>query len=106
MQWMAMGEGQVDWPSCVRRFSELCPSCPFVLEIICGAPREFPFQGEEFWQQWPGMRASDLARFLALAKRRKTLPAPVDPDDPTVQKSALERSLRYCRETLGLGLRA
>jgi 3-oxoisoapionate decarboxylase len=43
VQWTAMGDGGVDFKAYVKRFGELCPNCPFVLEIISGMRRRFPF---------------------------------------------------------------
>ena len=60
------------------------------------------------------MRASDLARFLALAKRgkpREALPAlPQGPEraaaEAARQKDTFERSVAFCRSGLGMGIRA
>ena len=92
VQWVAMGDGAVDWPVYLNRFGVLCPGAPFVLEIIPGAPRIFPRPKD------PG---NSWLRFSAMA-RRGTPPAGPPPrsDDPGVQKGALERSLRYVRELL------
>jgi sugar phosphate isomerase/epimerase len=95
VQWVAIGDGLVDWKSYVRRFGELCPTTPFVLETISGGPRTMPSRDA------PG---SASARFTAMARRGRPRPAPPTPDDPGFQISELERSLRYCREVLGLGV--
>ncbi len=86
VQWVAMGDGLVDWKAYVKRFDELCPGVPFVLEIISGGPREFPR---------PEPPHPGFARFAAMAQRGRPCPAPADPEDPAFQKSELERSLRY-----------
>ena len=60
------------------------------------------------------MRAQDLARFLAMAKRgkpREALPAlPQGAEraaaEAARQKDTFERSVAYCRRGLGLGIRA
>jgi hypothetical protein len=82
------------------------------LEIISGFPRRYACWKEEFWKYYPKARASEFARFLALAKKGKALPPYKPPQgaDPKLseqeyQKSELERSLRYCKEVLGLGLK-
>lgn len=110
VQWMAMGEGVVDWTAFFPRFAELCPRAPVFIETISGFPRAFPFQDSEFWETYPEARASDLAAFLSMARKgqpveRFTPPAGADRKqaDRAYQKAELERSLVYCRETLGLG---
>ncbi len=107
VQWTAMGEGLVDWKKYFERFATLCPSVPVNLEIICGFARTIPYLQEGFWRAWPKARASDFAKFLALAKRGKPLPPHKSPDakaEQEYQKQELERSIRYCREVLGMGV--
>ena len=104
VQWVAMGEGLVDWKAYVKRFEELCPRTPFILEIITGGPREFAFRENDFWNEWPSISMLDLGRFLALSKRGRPLP-PAPGEQADFQKSTLEAGLRYCREVLGLGLK-
>lgn len=113
VQWTAMGEGQVDWKKYLQRYAALCPGTPFLLEIISGFAVSFPYLKPEFWRAYPKARAEDFARFLAMAKRGKAL----DPFRPAAgegrrqaeqkyQQAELERSLLYCKTTLGLGARA
>jgi sugar phosphate isomerase/epimerase len=113
VQWTAMGEGQVDWAAYFKRYAELCPACPVQLEIISGFAREFPYLKEDFWKPWGGVRGHEFAKFVAMAKKGKAR-EPFRPAagqdrkkaDQDYQKSELEKSLRYCRETLGLGLKS
>jgi sugar phosphate isomerase/epimerase len=108
VQWTAMGEGLVDWKHYFERFAVLCPTVPVQLEILSGFPRPVPFLHDDFWRVWPKARASDLAKFVAMAKRGKPIP-PYKSSDPKAeqefQKSELERSVRYCRTVLGLGMK-
>lgn len=107
VQWTAMGEGNVDLQEYFRRFAELCPSVPVNLETISGFNMEFPYLDPVFWEGWPEARAESLARFIALAKTGKPLPTHRSADDAeeqAYQRDQLERSLRYCREVLGLGV--
>ena len=110
--WTNMGQGVVDWEAYVKRFRELCPGTPFVLEIISYKwGGEAPYLQPEFWSRYPQARAHEFARFLALAKRGK--PYEIPPGRPTgdaskeleqaQQKFDLEESLKYCRDVLGLG---
>ena len=108
VQWTAMGDGLVDWKRFFERFAALCPNVPVQLEILSGFPRPVPYLREDFWRVWPKARASDLAKFLALAKRGKPIPPHKSPDpkaEQEYQRTELERSVRYCREVLGLGAR-
>jgi hypothetical protein len=113
VQWTAMGDGIVDWKAYFDRFEKLCPGVPVHIETISGFNREIPYLKPEFWSAWPKARAVDLARFVALARRgkpREPWKAPEGKDrklaDQEHQKSEIERSLRYCKDVLGLGLKA
>ena len=109
VQWTAMGEGCLDLKTYFKRFAELCPGVPVHIETISGFALEFPYLKPEFWKIWPKARAKDFAKFVALAKRGKPLPSYRAPDKKSgqeYQKGELERSLKYCKEVLGLGLQA
>jgi sugar phosphate isomerase/epimerase len=105
--WTNMGKGQTDWKSYVQRFRELCPSDSFVLEIISYKwGREMKYLEPDFWDVFPHAKASEFARFVALAKRgHQAEPPPNRPIDSeqAKQKFDLEQSLAYCRNTLGIG---
>jgi sugar phosphate isomerase/epimerase len=113
IQWTAMGEGCVDLKAYFKRFAELCPNAPVHIETISGFNREFPYLKPEFWKSFPKARAQDFARFVALAKKGRPLEpfkAPAGADkataDQNYQKGELERSIKYCKEVLGLGEKA
>lgn len=109
VQWTAMGEGQVDWKKYFARWAELCPNAPVILEIISGFARPYSYLKGDFWQGWPKAKASEFAAFVAMAKRGKELQPHRSPDkqaEQEYQKAELERSLRYCKEVLGLGIRS
>jgi sugar phosphate isomerase/epimerase len=108
VQWTAMGEGLVDWKKYFERFAALCPAVPVNLEIISGFARAVPYLQKDFWKVWPKARASEFAAFLALAKRGKPLQPHRNPNsaaEQEYQKAELERSLKYCKDELGLGLK-
>ncbi len=105
IQWTAMGEGIVDYKAFAKRFAELCPNIPVNVEIISGFPREVPYMKKDFWKVWPKARAKDFVKFLALTKLGHAIP-PHDANAPDYQKAELERSLKYCKEVLGLGEKA
>jgi sugar phosphate isomerase/epimerase len=108
VQWTATGEGLVDQKAYFKRFAEVCPGVPANLEIISGFARDIPYLKREFWKEYPKARAADFAKFLAMAKRGKAIDSHHSPDNTAeqeYQKSELERSLKYCKEVVGLGLK-
>ena len=112
VQWTAMGDGIVDFKTYFERFARLCPGVPVHIETISGFPHDVPYLKADFWKLFPKARASDLARFVALARKGKPIPpfkAPPGKDrqeaEKQYQKAEIEKSLQYCK-TLGLGLKA
>jgi sugar phosphate isomerase/epimerase len=106
VQWTAMGEGLVDWKRYFDRFAVLCPIAPVNLEIISGFARPVAWLKAGFWEVWPNAKAVDFAAFIALAKRGKPLEPHRSPDpraEQAYQREELERSIRYCKDVLGLG---
>ncbi len=106
VQWTAMGEGLVDWKRYFARYREICPTVPVNLEIISGFSRPFPYLKAEFWKEWPKARASDLAGFVAMVQKGRPMDSHKSPDskaEQEYQKAELERSLKFCKETLVLG---
>lgn len=110
--WTAMGEGQIDWKKYFARFAELCPGVPVHIETISGFNVEFPYLKTEFWDVFPKARAKDFARFVALARQGKPRDGFKVPDgqdrkvaEQEYQKGEIERSLKYCKEVLGLGMK-
>jgi sugar phosphate isomerase/epimerase len=105
VQWTAMGEGNVDFKTYFMRFAERCPGVPVHIETISGFPRELSYLKQDFWKVWPKVPAKDFARFIGLAKSGKAI-APTNANDPAYQLDQIERSLKYCKEVIGLGLKA
>ena len=110
VRWTAMGEGDIDFKAYMSRYAELCPNVPVILEIISGITRPYLYLKPDFWKPYQQVRAHEFAKFVALAKKGKArepvkLPEAKDKKlaDQEYQKDQLERSLRYCREVLGLG---
>ena len=117
-QWVAMGDGTMDWPRILDGFRRFCPGIPLQLEIITGRkPQMLPYLDADFWKVFPDMAAADLARFIALAKRghpfeglmvmtdsMENPPAEYVAALKEQQRKDLERSVLYAREKLGLGL--
>ena len=110
--WTAVGEGLIDWKKWVARWSELCPAVPIQIETISGFSRNFAYKQEGFWQHYD-KRPEALAKFEALAKSGHPSPPfkPAEGADKKkaeqeFQKAELERSIKYLREQIGLGVKA
>jgi sugar phosphate isomerase/epimerase len=111
-QWTAMGDGCVDLAAYFDLFEKRCPGVAVNIETISGFARELPIYKPDFWKVFPKAKARDLAGFLALAKKGKPIepfkpPANIDKDkaQQDYQREQVERSLRYCKQVLGLGLK-
>ena len=112
VQWTAVGEGLIDWPRYVARWSELCPTVPILIETISGFAKTFPYKNEDFWKHYD-KRPAALAHFEALARKGHALepfkaPGGVEKKvaEQEFQKAEITRSIKYLRETLGLGQKA
>jgi sugar phosphate isomerase/epimerase len=117
-QWVALGDGSIDFQKFLVRFRELCPKASIQLEIITGRPPSvLPYLEADFWKAFPKKPAADFARFVALVKRGHSYQGPMmiggAGEQPAEFKAALkqqerldlERSLEYAKHTLGLGIR-
>ncbi len=109
--WTAAGEGLIDWKQFVARWSVLCPTVPIQIETISGFSRGFAYKKADFWQHYD-KRPEVLAKFEALAKKGAPIPsfkAPEGADkkvaEQEYQKAELDRSIRYLREVIGIGLK-
>jgi sugar phosphate isomerase/epimerase len=108
--WTAAGEGLMDWKKYSARWLELCPKVPIMIETIGGFSKNFPYKKEGFWKDYD-KRPEALAHFEALAKRGHAIPGfkAEGPDkkkaEQDFQKGELERSLKYLRDIIGLGVR-
>jgi 3-oxoisoapionate decarboxylase len=119
MQTVVMGDGATDFQTFLTRFRALCPQSSVVLEVLTGSPpRVMPYLEPDFWKPFPKARAADFARFLALAKKGHPfegtmLIGPRQGERPPEYTAALaaqrrfdlERSLDYCSNVLGIGVR-
>lgn len=114
--WTALGDGLTDWNAYFDRFAQLCPGVPVQLEIISGLIRPYPYLKNDFWTPYPKAKAWEFAKFVQLAKRGRVvvppsfMAGPAGPErvaaEQRFQRTELEKSLRYCREVLGLGLKS
>jgi sugar phosphate isomerase/epimerase len=112
VQWTAMGDGYVNWKKYFERFAQLCPRAPVCIETISGFNRELPLFQPEFADLYRDVRMQGLAPILKAAEKGTPHDGWKPPEgvdraqaEKDYQKSQIEKSIRYCRETLGLGLR-
>lgn len=107
LQWTAVGAGLVDWAAFFRRFAELCPQAPVIIETISGRPIFLPVLRDYFWDAYPRATPATLAALLRLARSG----GPREPFNPPagaegeratqqLQLTELERSARFCRKVL------
>ncbi|MHA3774989.1 sugar phosphate isomerase/epimerase family protein [Verrucomicrobiota bacterium sgz303538] len=111
VQWTAIGDGLIDWKKFIARWEVHCPTVPFMIETISGFAKPFPYKKDDFWQYYD-KRPDALSSFEALAKNGHAIPSYKAPEgsdkkkaEQDYQKGELERSLKYCRDVLGLGLK-
>lgn len=104
LQQTAVGTGRVDWAAFFRRFAELCPQAPVIIETISGRPIFLPVLRDDFWDAYPRATPATLAKLLRLARSGEPR-APFNPPAGTegeraaqqLQLAELERSARFCR---------
>ena len=118
-QWTALGDGIIDFHKFMELYRELCPHASMQLEIITGRPPTvLPYLEPDFWKAFPKAKASEFARFVALAKSghpftgfmvvedgAKEPPAEYKAAMREQQRVDLERSLEYAKKSLGVGVR-
>ena len=118
VQWVALGDGSIDFGHFMSRFRKLCPKALLHLEVITGQPPQvLPYLEADFWKAFPDTRASEFSRFVALAKRGQPFmgsmmiarPGGQPPEYEAAlkeqQRVDLERSVEYAKRTLDAGVR-
>jgi 3-oxoisoapionate decarboxylase len=117
-QWVALGDGSVNFHRFVELYRKVCPNAGMQLEIITGRPPTvLPYLEADFWKVFPHMPAWEFARFVELAKSGHPYLGPMVIGGPGEQSPAikaalteqqrtdLERSLEYAKKVLGVGVR-
>ena len=118
-QWTALGDGSIDFHKFMERYRELCPKAAMQLEIITGRPPQvLPYLDPDFWKAFPKAKASEFARFVALARSGHPFTGFMVVEDGVAeplpeftaalreqQRLDLERSLEYAKKSLGVGVR-
>lgn len=116
-QWVALGDGQIDFVRFTEQYRQLCPRASMQMEVITGRPpRVIPYLEQDFWKAFPKALASEFVRFVALAKSGHPYMGAMVVEDVSGQRPAimtealkeqqridLERSLEYARKTLNVG---
>ncbi len=120
VQWVPLGEGTIDFKQVLAKVREHCPPVFVYIKPITGRPPQIlPIYEAAHWKLYPKARATDLARFLSLAKRGQPYEKNMVIEDlagrPTPpqfleaiqfqQREHMERSIDYARKVLDLGVR-
>jgi len=103
VQWMRMGDGNVDIAGWVKKYCQLCPGKALSMEIICIPSRVFKVHDGAFWANYRNMPAWEYARFLRYAETAKALPPYVMPakeQQGASQKADLEASTAFTKKVL------
>jgi sugar phosphate isomerase/epimerase len=117
-QWVALGDGSVNFHRFVALYRKVCPQAAMQLEIITGRPPTvLSYLEPDFWKVFPHMPAWEFARFVDLAKSGHPYLGAMVIGGPGEQSPAikaalreqqridLERSLDYAKKVLGVGVR-
>ena len=117
-QWVALGDGSVDFKRFVARYRELCPNAAMQLEIITGRPPQVvPYFEAGHWKAFQNANAAEFARFVALARNGHPFmgtmviagtdrqPAHIAAALQEQQRTDLERSFEYAKKQLDVGVR-
>jgi 3-oxoisoapionate decarboxylase len=118
-QWVALGDGSIDFKAFTAAYRKLCPNAVMQLENITGRPPQvLPYLEADFWKAFPRANAAEFARFVALAKRGAPLmtsmviadvagkrPPEFDAALREQQRVDLEKGLAYAKNVLDAGVR-
>ena len=104
VRWVNMGDGNVDIDGWIQKFIKARPGLPIIFENLVSAnPRIHRIYDPKFWDNWRGMPAWELSRFLAVAEKGMPKPAAPRPEGRTAGQQRiedLEVCVRYTRQLL------
>jgi sugar phosphate isomerase/epimerase len=118
-QWVALGDGNIDFTKFIAKYRQVCPGATMQLEIITGRPPSvLPYLEPAYWKAQPKMRAEKLSRFLAIARNGAPFsgfmiiadglsPRPPEYEAALKQQQRvdLERSFEHAKKILDVGVR-
>lgn len=115
-QWVAMGDGNIGIEPWARQYMEQCPDTIFTLEILTSLPpKVLNYLEPEYWEVYQDYPAAEFAQFMDLVADGEPYTAPIltanwgnlTPEIKTAlaaqQRTMMEKSVKFCREKLGLG---
>jgi sugar phosphate isomerase/epimerase len=105
VEWVRMGEGNIDLDDYVRKYERLCPGRAISLEVIVTQPRIYPYLDPKFWEGYRTTPAWEFSRFLKLVENGKPRPAePPVPKEMAAQRERedVEASMRYAHKLLNV----
>lgn len=103
VQWVRMGDGNIEIDRYVRTYVEKCPGRALSLEIIVTGPIKFPYHDPKFWAGYRNTLAWEFSRFVTLVDAGKPRPtAPPVPKEQVAQRQRedLEASMHYTLKLL------
>jgi len=116
VQWVAMGDGSTDIARWSNYYQEQCPNTNFTLEIITSLPpKVLNYLESDYWHAYGELPAAEFAQFLQLVQHGTPYTEPLltaswgdlSPEYKVAiaqeQRTQLEKSVRYCRDVLGIG---
>ena len=119
VEWVPLGEGVVDFKAIIAKAKEICPAIAVYNKPITGRPPvHLAVYKTEFMKSWGDMRASQLARFLALARSGHPYEGTMVIEDvrgkkpeaytealKAQQMAHMEAGVEYARKVLDLGVK-
>lgn len=118
-QWVAMGDGNVGIEAWSRQYMERCSDTVFMLEIISTLQSKvLNYLEPEYWDVYAEQPAGEFAQFLTMVANGEPFTTPIittnwgdiPPEFLTAmaaqQRAMMEKSVAFCKETLGLGERS
>ena len=103
VQWMRMGDGNINIAGWVKNYCRLCPGKALSMEIICIPSRLFKVNDAAFWKGYEQMPAWEYSRFLRHGEQANPLPPYVMPakeEQGAAQKADLDVSTAFTKKVL------
>src|SRR5205807_4465555 len=99
-QWVALGDGSVDFHAFIALFQKVCPKAGMQLEIITGRPPTvLAYLEPDFWKVYQQTPAREFVRFLALARSGHPYIGPMVIGGPGKQPPEIAAALKEQQRT-------